>query len=122
VLDRVLGAWLYTRAVRAAARLVIAIDAKTIRGAKGKDGKAPHLVAALAHGIGRRARRTVKMVLAPSWIEFDGAAQVAQLRRTVTKKGDGRALLRIRNKALTVGNSGFRRCRCPRWLRSPGAR
>jgi hypothetical protein len=23
----------------------------------------------------------------PSWIEFDGAAQVAQLRRTVTKKG-----------------------------------
>jgi predicted transposase YbfD/YdcC len=33
---------------------------------------------------GPRARRTIKTVLAPAWIEFDGAAQ---LRRTVTKKG-----------------------------------
>src|SRR5579875_2845296 len=32
--------------------LVIAIDGKTVRGAKNKAGKAPHLVAALAHGIG----------------------------------------------------------------------
>jgi predicted transposase YbfD/YdcC len=176
VLDRVLGAWLWTRAVRAGGRLVIAIDGKTVRGAKNKDGKAPHLVAALAHGIGavlgqvavdaksneipavrellkaftdlagavltidamhtqtdtakvilarradyvmtvkanmpalyrqlkklpwtaipavsaastdhgRRARRTIKAALAPAWIGFDGAAQVAQLRRTVTKKG-----------------------------------
>src|SRR5712664_3314567 len=176
VLDRVLGAWLHTRAVRAGGRLVIAIDGKTVRGAKDKDGKAPHLVAALAHGIGavlgqvavnaksneipavrdllaafaglagavitldalhtqhdtaqlllgrhadyamtvkgnmptlfrqlkklpwpkvpsvstvtkdhgRRARRTVKVILAPAWTEFEGAAQVAQLRRTVTKKG-----------------------------------
>ena len=31
---------------------MIAIDGKTVRGAKGKGGKAPHLVAALAHGIG----------------------------------------------------------------------
>jgi hypothetical protein len=52
VLDRVLGAWLWTRAVRAGGRLVIAIDGKTVRGAKDKAGKAPHLVAALAHGIG----------------------------------------------------------------------
>jgi hypothetical protein len=52
VLDRVLGAWLHTRAVQAGGRLVIAIDGKTVRGAKGKTGKAPHLVAALAHGIG----------------------------------------------------------------------
>jgi predicted transposase YbfD/YdcC len=176
VLDQVLGAWLFTRVVRAAGRLVIAVDGKAVRGAKGKDGKAPHLVAALAHGIGavlgqvavnaksneipavrdllaafadlagavitldalhtqhdtaqlilgrhadyamtvkgnmptlfrqlknlpwpqvpsvstvtkdhgRRARRTVKVILAPAWIEFEGAAQVAQLRRTVTKKG-----------------------------------
>jgi predicted transposase YbfD/YdcC len=36
---------------------------------------------------GRRARRTIKAVLAPAWIEFEGAARVAQLRRTVTKKG-----------------------------------
>ena len=176
VLDRVLGAWLHTRAVRAGGRLVITIDGKTVRGAKGKGGKAPHLVAALAHGIGavlgqvavneksneipavrdllkafadlagviltidamhtqadtakailarrayyvmtvkanmptlyrqlkklplaqvpavssvtgdhgRRARRTIKAALAPAWIGFDGAAQVAQLRRTVVKKG-----------------------------------
>ena len=31
---------------------MIAIDGKTVRGAKDKEGKAPHLVAALAHGIG----------------------------------------------------------------------
>jgi hypothetical protein len=31
---------------------VIAVDGNTVRGAKGKGGKAPHLVAALAHGIG----------------------------------------------------------------------
>jgi predicted transposase YbfD/YdcC len=176
VLDRVLGAWLHTRAVQAGGRLVIAVDGKTVRGAKTKAGKAPHLVAALAHGIGavlgqvavedkpneipavrdllqafaslsaavitigamhtqsdtaqvipgrgadyvmtvkgnmptlyrqlkklpwagvpavsavstdhgRRARRTIKVALAPAWIGFHGAAQVAQLRRTVTKKG-----------------------------------
>jgi predicted transposase YbfD/YdcC len=176
VLDQVLGTWLWTRAARADGRLVIAVDGKTVRGAKTKGGKAPHLVAALAHGIGavlgqvavdaksneipavrellktfadlagvvltidamhtqhdtaqlilgrgadyvmtvkanmptlhqqlkklpwarvpsassvsadhgRRARRTIKVVLAPAWIGFDGAAQVAQLRRTVTKQG-----------------------------------
>jgi predicted transposase YbfD/YdcC len=176
VLDRVLGAWLWTRAVRAGGRLVIAIDGKTVRGAKNKAAKAPHLVAALAHGIGavlgqvaveqksneipavrellkafadlagavltidamhtqhdtaqlilgrgadyvmtvkantptlykqlkklpwaripavssvstdhgRRARRTIKVALAPAWIGFGGAAQVAQLRRTVVTKG-----------------------------------
>ena len=176
MLDQVLGTWLWTRAVQAGGRLVIAIDGKTVRGAKNKDGKAPHLVAALAHGIGavlgqaavdaksneipavrdllkaftdlagavitidamhtqsdtaqvitgrgadyvmtvkgnmptlyrqlkklpwaaipaassvstdhgRRARRTIKAVLAPAWIGFAGAAQVAQLRRTVTKNG-----------------------------------
>jgi predicted transposase YbfD/YdcC len=162
--------------VQAGGRLVIAIDGKTVRGAKRKDGKAPHLVAALAHGIGavlgqvavdeksneipavrellkaftdlagavvtidamhtqhdtaqailgrgadyvmtvkanmptlyrqlrklpwaavpafsavstdhgRRARRSIKAALAPAWIGFDGAAQVAQLRRTVTANG-----------------------------------
>ena len=162
--------------MRAGGRLVIAADGKTVRGAKSKNGKAPHLVAALVHGTGavlgqvaadaksneipavrellkaftglagavftidamhtqhdtarailarqadyvmtvkanmptlyrqlkklpwagipavssvstdhgRRARRTVKAALAPAWIGFEGAAQVAQLRRTVTKKG-----------------------------------
>jgi predicted transposase YbfD/YdcC len=114
VLDRVLGAWIWIEAVRAGGRLVIAAGGKAVRGAKGRDGKAPHLVAALAHGIGavlgqvavdaksneipavsavttdhgRRARRTIKAVLAPAWIGFDGAAQIAQPRRTVTAKGN----------------------------------
>jgi predicted transposase YbfD/YdcC len=44
-------------------------------------------VSAVTKDHGRRARRTVKVILAPAWIEFEGAAQVAQLRRTVTKKG-----------------------------------
>lgn len=52
-LDRVLGAWLWTRTRLAAGRRVIAIDGKTVRGARDKKtGKAPHLVAALMHGIG----------------------------------------------------------------------
>jgi hypothetical protein len=28
-----------------------------------------------------------EVVLAPAWIDFAGAAQVAQVRRTVTRKG-----------------------------------
>jgi predicted transposase YbfD/YdcC len=38
-------------------------------------------------GHGRRVRRTVRAVLAPAWTEFEGASQVAQARRTVTRKG-----------------------------------
>jgi predicted transposase YbfD/YdcC len=44
-------------------------------------------VSAVSTDHGRRTRRTIKAALAPAWIEFDGAARVAQLRRTVTKKG-----------------------------------
>ena len=44
-------------------------------------------VSTVSTGHGRRARRTIKAALAPAWIGFDGAAQVAQLRRTVTRKG-----------------------------------
>ncbi|OLT30511.1 ISAs1 family transposase [Actinomadura sp. CNU-125] len=175
-LDAVLGAWLWTRAARVGGRMVIAVDGKTVRGAKRKGGKAPHLVAALAHGAGavlgqvqvaaksneipavrdllralpdltgavitmdaqhtqtdtaepvvgrdadyvmtvkgnmpglyrrlkrlpwaqvpavstvttgrgRRTRRTIKVAAAPAWTGFTGAAQVAQLRRTVTRRG-----------------------------------
>jgi len=38
-------------------------------------------------GHGRRATRTIKVVDAPVWTGFHGAAQVAQLRRTVTRAG-----------------------------------
>ncbi|MFF1462904.1 ISAs1 family transposase [Streptomyces sp. NPDC058330] len=174
-LDAVLGAWAVTRTALVAGRRVIAIDGKTVRGARGGGSSAPHLVAALAHGSGavlgqiavseksneipaarellqnldldgvvvtmdalhtqhdtaavvtraggdyvltvkanqkslyahlkalpwasvpattrtdrghgRRATRTIKVVDVPAWVEFSGAEQVAQLRRTVTRKG-----------------------------------
>ena len=38
-------------------------------------------------GRGQRVTRTIKVVAVPDWITFPGAAQVAQLRRTVTKAG-----------------------------------
>lgn len=175
LLDKVLGAWAVTRAQVVAGRRVIAIDGKTVRGARGGQQPAPHLVAALAHGSGavvgqvavseksneipaardllavldladavvtmdavhtqhdtatvvtsagadyvltvkanqktlyarlkalpwakipghttterghgRRATRTIKVADVPAWIEFTGATQIAQLRRTVTRKG-----------------------------------
>jgi hypothetical protein len=36
VLDQVLGAWLHTRSVQAGGRLVISVDGKAVRGAKGQ--------------------------------------------------------------------------------------
>jgi hypothetical protein len=44
-------------------------------------------VSSVSTGHGRQARRTIKVALVPAWIGFAGAAQLAQLRRTVTKKG-----------------------------------
>jgi len=41
----------------------------------------------LRTGHGRRVRRTIKVVAAPAWITFTGAAQVAQIRRTTTRAG-----------------------------------
>lgn len=47
------GAWLTARVLAGldVAPLVIALDGKTVRGAKGKDGKAPHLLAAMITGV-----------------------------------------------------------------------
>jgi len=44
-----------------------------------------HRVTTKSHG--RRVTRTIKVVTAPAWVDFHGAAQVAQLRRTVTRAG-----------------------------------
>lgn len=175
LLDRVLGAFMWTRTHTVGTRRVIALDGKTVRGARSKTRTAPHLVAAFDHhsGVvvgqlavtaksneipavqgllklfdlnevvvtvdamhtqtstatqitaaggdyvftvkrnqptlhqslrelpwknvpshtatdrrhGRRTTRTIKVVTAPPWIQFAGATQVAQLRRTVTKNG-----------------------------------
>jgi predicted transposase YbfD/YdcC len=180
-LDAILAAWMWTRTEVVAQRRIIAIDGKTVRGARTRDktsntiSAAPHLVAAFDHdsgavlgqlavsaksneipavrtllaefdlagvvvtvdamhtqtdtaqliveaggdyvftikgnqptlyaackrlpwrevparrltstGHGRRVTRTIKVVTAPAWIGFHGAAQVAQLRRTVTRQG-----------------------------------
>lgn len=172
-LDAALGVWMWTRTFTVEQRRVIAIDGKTIRGARTRaGGKAPHLIAAFDHGAGvvlgqvavdaksneipaartllgqfdldgavvtldamhtqtdtaaaitgaggdyvftvkanmptlhqklktlpwkdmpafttrtadrgRRITRTIKVADVPDWIDFPGAAQVAQLRRTVT--------------------------------------
>ena len=174
-LDWALGQWMWTRTFIADQRRVIALDGKTVRGARTRpDGKAPHLIAAFDHGAGavlgqlataaksneipaarallgrlelanavvtldamhtqtdtataitdaggdyvftvkanmptlhaqlkklpwkdipaatatavergRRITRTIKVAAVPDWIDFPGAAQVAQLRRTVTDK------------------------------------
>jgi len=172
--DRAVAAWMAVRVGQMGGRRVIAIDGKTMRGAR-RDGGAPHLVAALDHGTGavlgqlavaaksneipalralvdtmditdavitadamhcqretarhitgagghylltvkanqralrdqlkalpwkdvpatsaistshgRRVRRTVKAITAPAWVDFPGAAQVLQVRRTRTIKG-----------------------------------
>lgn len=174
-LDRALGAWLWTRTDDVLGQRVIALDGKTVRGARTPTSCAPHLVAALDHttgtvigqvqvaaksneipavrellacfdltGVvvtvdamhtqtdtataitsaggayvftvkantptlhrqlkalpwkdvpahtgavtshGRRATRTIRSLTAPTWIGFAGAAQVAQIRRTVTHAG-----------------------------------
>jgi predicted transposase YbfD/YdcC len=176
VLDQLAGAYMWTRTQLAGGRRVIAIDGKTIRGARTASQAAPHLVSALDHatgtvlgqlataaksneipaartllsafdlagavvtvdamhtqddtatvilrgggdyvftvkanqpslhaackklpwsqvpayssvstGHGRRARRTIKVLAAPDWITFTGAAQIAQIRRTVTRAGN----------------------------------
>ncbi len=46
---------------------------------------AAHASVITSHG--RRVRRTIKVVAAPAWITFAGAAQVAQIRRTTTRAG-----------------------------------
>nr|WP_297107287.1 ISAs1 family transposase [Tessaracoccus sp.] len=38
-------------------------------------------------GHGRKATRTVKAIEVPAWIDFPGARQVLQVRRTTTRKG-----------------------------------
>ena len=173
-LDTRLAGWMATRVGHLAGRRVIAVDGKTMRGARTPAG-APHLVAAFDHACGavvgqlavasksneipalrdlldtmditgsvvsadamhcqretashitgrgahyiltvkanqptlqaackalpwrdvpavtttdtsrgRRVRRTIKAVQAPDWIDFPGAAQIIQLRRTRTTKG-----------------------------------
>ncbi len=175
LLDRVIGAFVWTRTHVVAGRRVIALDGKTVRGARTANAVAPHLVAAFDHatgtvvgqvavaaksneipavrdllacfdltgvvvtvdamhtqgetaqaitdgggdylftvkknqptlhrackdlpwdnvpshrvttrGHGRRVTRTIKVVTAPTWVHFAGAAQIAQVRRTVTRGG-----------------------------------
>lgn len=178
VLDGLLSAFMWTATRVVGGRRVIALDGKTVRGARTTERAAPHLVAALDHttgavlgqlavraksneipavrtllasfeptalrgavitvdamhtqtdtataitrvgadyvftvkanqptlhaklkalpwahvpaltstqtGHGRRATRTIKVLTAPVWVGFTAAAQVAQVRRTITRSG-----------------------------------
>ncbi len=51
-LEAILAAWVWTRTVVVDQRRVIAIDGKTVRGARTGERAAPHLVAAFDHGSG----------------------------------------------------------------------
>ncbi len=51
-LDRILGAYLWTRTSVAGGRRIIALDGKTVRGARTTTKTAPHLVAAYDHTAG----------------------------------------------------------------------
>src|SRR5450759_5401577 len=52
LLDAVVGAWMRTRVGLLGAQRVIAVDGKTVRGARAAGKLAPHLVAALDHTLG----------------------------------------------------------------------
>ncbi|MDF1490416.1 ISAs1 family transposase [Tessaracoccus caeni] len=52
VFSLICGAWLRMRATTVHGRLVIALDGKTVRGARDGDARAPHLVAAHTHADG----------------------------------------------------------------------
>ena len=54
-LDAAVGAWVASQLAglrRPGARVVVAVDGKTVRGARNADGAAPHLLACLDHGSG----------------------------------------------------------------------
>lgn len=175
ILDAVIGAFCWTRTQVVGGRRVIALDGKTVRGARTPTRVAPHLIAAFDHtagavlgqvataaksneipavrellglfdlqdvvvtvdamhtqsdtaelivaaggeyvftvksnqpslhaacknlpwtkvqshsavsvGHGRRARRTIKVLQAPAWVTFAHATQIAQIRRTTTRRG-----------------------------------
>lgn len=52
VLDQAIGAFMWTRTTVVGARRVIALDGKTVRGARGSRTHAPHLVAEFDHDAG----------------------------------------------------------------------
>ncbi len=58
VLDHVLGAWMWLRTSVVDGRRVIAVDGKTLRGARGAAGHLTHLLAALDHRTGGRGWAT----------------------------------------------------------------
>ncbi|CED90143.1 Transposase, IS4 [Actinomyces succiniciruminis] len=70
---------------------------------------------------GRRVRRTIKAVAAPDWIDFPGAAQVLQVRRTRTTtkhQPDGGKKSKRTTEVVYPGTALFR-CRTPSPSRSP---
>jgi hypothetical protein len=83
-------------------------------------------VSAVSTDHGRRARRTIKAALAPAWIGFAGAAQVAQLRRTVTRNGKKTVevvyLITSDRDADPATLAAWARSHCPAGRPAPGRR
>lgn len=76
------GAWLRLRVHTIGGRLVIALDGKTVRGARAGDAAAPHLVSAFTHTTGVTLAQT----------QVDGTGEPCKLVRElgqVVVAGDG---------------------------------
>jgi hypothetical protein len=81
-------------------RLVIAIYGKTVRGAKGKKGKAPHLVAALAHGIGAVLGQ---VAVDEKSLVTTGSATLLTRRTSPGQNGDPpRVMASLRSLAISI--------------------
>lgn len=65
-------------------------------------------------GHGRRTTRTIRVVQAPAWIEFEGTTQVAQLWRTTRNKGK-----RSVKVVYLATSAGLMTCRCSSWPVGP---
>ena len=93
-LDVRLASWFYTRDSTIEGRRVVAVDGKTMRGARTNENPAPRLLSALDQVTGTVLTQTraegstiVKAVEVPKWVDFSAAGQVIQVWRTRTTKG-----------------------------------
>ena len=116
-LDAHLASWLWTRTATINGRRVIAVDGKTMRGARAGEDPAPHLLAALDHATGavltqeRVAGKTNEIPTLPELLEpldLDGVVVTADAMHTqvdtaqwITQRG-GHYLLTVKDNQKTL--------------------
>ena len=116
-LDAHLASWLWTRTATINGRRVIAVDGKTMRGARVGEDPAPHLLAALDHATGavltqaRVAGKTNEIPTLPELLEpldLDGVVVTADAMHTqvdtaqwITQRG-GHYLLTVKDNQKTL--------------------